>query len=259
MAGDEPKFESYQDVRTTLTWWSIPFWLAMMFAIYFGVMPPEHRADMRSIFPGLADWITGAGSLVAAGIVAKFLSQFMIHVLEIHDRIYDRHIVKWRWDYDTRVILPALLKPLEEDLPLAALAIATAHRDKSMEQLYYAFVGDRDTKIRKNLVVRFYEVITKYWLAQLLEIAALLVVLVDVPYALVELLMGKPFRPALYWTLVAALGAWLLARVAALRIRPLVARRTNDQIEAIHKDFTAEFRKAVADFFAAHGIRVPTA
>ena len=254
----EPKFDTYQDVRTTLTWWSIPFWLVMVLAIYSGIMPPEHRATVKTFFPGVAGWVSSAGSLVVAAVLAGAFSQFMIHVIEVHDRIYDRFFVKWRRDYDTLFILPSLLRPQEHGLPLAALFVAQNDRQRFMELLYYEFVGDRDMKIRKNLVVRFYEVITKYWLTQLLEVAALLVVLVDVCYAIVELLLGKPMRPALYWTLVGALSVWLLGRISALLMRPVVTRHTKEQIEAIHKDCAPEFRKAVGDAFKGHGIGVAT-
>jgi hypothetical protein len=254
----EPKFETYQDVKTTLTWWSIPFWLAMLLAIYFGIMPPDHRATLKTLFPGLTDWVGNTGSFLVAVALAGALSQFMIHVVEVHDRVYDRFVVKWRQDYDVLFILPSLLKPLEHDVPLAALSVAQANRQFFMERLYYNFVGDRDMKIRKNLVVRFYEVITKYWLTQLLEVAALLVVLVDVVYALADRLLGRLMRPTLYWTLVAALAVWVLARVSALLARPRVARHTTAQIEAIHKDCAQLFRTAVSDSFREQGIDVAT-
>src|SRR3990172_1553394 len=39
-----------------------------------------------------------------------------------------------------------------------------------MEAVYYPFVGDRDLKIAKNLLVRFYERVTIYWMTQMNEL-----------------------------------------------------------------------------------------
>lgn len=254
----EPKFDTYQDVRTALTWWSIPIWMAMMFAIYFGVLPAGLRATLKAGLPGLAEWLRSAGSLVVAFVVACVLSQLMIHIIEIHDKVYDRWFVGWRRRYDSQFILPALLEPLEDELPPGALSVAQANPEESMRLLYYAFVRDRDMKIAKNLVVRFYEVVTKYWLTQLLEVAALIVAIFDAGYALADRALGKGLRPSLVWTLAGAILAWLLGRASALLMRPKVAHCTMEEIDAIHKDCVEAFRRAVGGFFRNHGIDAPT-
>ncbi len=41
------------------------------------------------------------------------------------------------------------------------------------KRLYYPYVGDRNLKIPKNKLVRFYEVVIVYWLTQINEIVLL--------------------------------------------------------------------------------------
>lgn len=248
----EPKYEDYQSVKINLVAWSVPLWAAVAIAVYYGALPPDHRAALQARLPIAGEWVRGVGALAAFAVVGVALSSFFVHVLEIHDRVYDRRIVRWRATYDRAFILPELLKPLGPRVPLVALTIAQDNSKAAMKVLFYAFVGDREPKIRKNLVVRFYEVITKYWLTQLMEVAALLVVIIDVVYAALDAAYGAPHRPELYWVLVGGLVAWGLGRIAAVGLRSQVADYTKDEIVAIHEQCGEEFRKAAQRFFKEH-------
>jgi hypothetical protein len=100
------------------------------------------------------------------------------------------------------------------------------------EKLYYPFVGDRDPKIPKNKLVRFYEVITIYWLTQINEIVIL---------GLTSLIIGcryfgptdLTYRSLLGKDLIAVVIVFILNRVWVRASLNKVRRATEEEILAI--------------------------
>jgi len=76
MGDSEPKFETYQDVRSNLARWSTPVWLAMMLAIFLQVLPPSHRQTVSGLFPMLNTWLVAGGALVGASLAAYYFFGF---------------------------------------------------------------------------------------------------------------------------------------------------------------------------------------
>jgi hypothetical protein len=104
-----------------------------------------------------------------------------------------------------------------------------------MERLFYPYVRDRDLKIPKNKVIRFYEVVTVYWLTQINEIVLLSLALLIVGYGYkgpAELW----YRTLLFKHLVFIFVAFILNRTWVRASRNKVRRATAEEIRAILDD-----------------------
>jgi hypothetical protein len=98
--------------------------------------------------------------------------------------------------------------------------------------LYYPYVGDRDLKIPKNKLVRFYEVVTVYWLTQINEIVLLALSAMVVYYGFrgpSEIL----YRTTLFSDLVIVIVAFVVNRAWVRSSRSKVRRATEEEIWAI--------------------------
>jgi hypothetical protein len=106
-----------------------------------------------------------------------------------------------------------------------------------MEQLYYPFVGDEHMKIPKNRVLRFYEMVTVYWLTQINEIVAISLLTVIGVYSLSNFVHDDPgyatrlLRTGLVVGLAIGINRWFMGTT-----RRSVKKRTDDEIAAIHSD-----------------------
>src|SRR5258708_6092897 len=93
--------KTYQDVKTTLRWYTVAASAPIGLFTYFYLIPEAHRQRIEcrvselSASPIIGS--IGAAVLIAGGFV--FLSWFLIFVFEVHDKIYDRYFIRWRYFY----------------------------------------------------------------------------------------------------------------------------------------------------------------
>lgn len=230
-------YDTYQDVRHNLFLYSTPVLIAAGFFAYFGILPQSAQNQAARIIGSLASspiWkdVLGGLSGVAFFSILAFL---MTEILQIHDQYYDKFVIKWRLRYATDFILPRLTQPFSSLMNHRFYEEAEGHIRQFQERLYYPFVGDRDLKIPKNALVRFYEVVTLYWLTQINEIVLILLVAM----ILVCRFLGPSdlsYRTALLNDLLVVSGIWLLNRIWIWTSREKVRRATEDEIAAIHGD-----------------------
>ncbi len=250
----KPEYDTYQDVKSTLAWWSVLPWSTVVLVIYFAVLTEQHRSAVGNAIPGLPDWIADAGIITVAIVVGGIIAHVATHVLELHDHWYDRYIVRWRDRYAKEKMIPALIEPYRSKLPENAVELLGLQPGRTLKALFYPFASDRDMKIRKNLVVRFYERITKYWLSQMVEVACISLVLFTVTYA--TILWEWPPRDRIGGTVGAAVIVFVLAHIAAWQLRGVVWDATREEIQDIHDSYGAEFEQALVKYCASHGITI---
>jgi len=249
----KPVFDTYQDVKTTLAWWSSPIWAAALWVGWRFVLDSSHREWLVTHLPHVAAWAKELGVVGVALASGVVIAQLMVHVIEIHDHIYDRYFVKWRRRYDGDFIIPKLLAPAGNRLPEEAIEIAVSQAEKCMNMLFYHFAADRDMKINKNLVVRFYERITKYWLTQLAEVAVLLLFVFSLVYSIVgHICHFTSFSLRFAWQWLAFASILVGIELIARRLRAATGQATEDEIQAIQDH--PEFKSQLAAFCAKVGI-----
>lgn len=247
-----PEFETYQDVRTTLAWWAASLWFALELYAWYGLLDASERTQLLQFSP-VADWIKAVGVVSALAVVARLLSELLVQIVRLHEK-YDRYVVKWRYNYASRFILPQLLELSEEDLPSGASEVAYANLGEFMEDVFYYFVGDRDTKIRRNLVVRFYEVVTKYWFTQLVEVTSLAVIAVTAVVGVIRQVEAAPIGAGYLWALGVPLAILLLNRVWIAGLRRQLEKATEAEVRDIGRCCSEEFDARLATFLTKHGI-----
>ncbi len=250
MGAFDPKFENYQDVKTTLGWWSAPIWILSVWVIWRAVLEQPHRDWVLSRLPDVDTWMQQVGVLSACVVIGLILGQFLVHVVQIHDHFYDRYIVKWRKSYVSDKIIPALLTPALNRLPSHAVETANQHWGKCMKHLFYHFVSDHDTKIGKNPLVRFYERVTKYWLAQLAQVAAILLGIFTLSYGLANNWPSLP--PRHMYVVAGCLGVFAVAGYLSRGLRNFVWQATQEEIDAIHSH--AEYETQLSTFCREVGL-----
>jgi hypothetical protein len=247
----KPEYETYQDVKSTLAWWATPVWGLVVFATYFFVLLERHRAALLSLVPGLSEWVAQVGLVSALLLLGGVVAHFAAHVLEVHDHLYDRYVVKWRDRYAREKMIPFLLSPYQERLSREVMEAALAKPGKTLSKMFYPFAGDRDAKIKQNLIVRFYERITKYWLTQTVEVASLVLVAVTGGYGM-TFYGPKDGKRAVSLILV-AIAVIVINRIVAWRLRIGVWEATKAEIEDIHSSCKDEFESCLEQFCSEHG------
>lgn len=250
----KPEYDTYQDVKSTLAWWSVLPWSAAVLSGYFFVLTNQHQSVISNALPGLPEWIAATGTISVALIMGGVIAHLATHVLEIHDHWYDYYVVGWRERYAREKMIPALIEPYRSKLPDAATEIFCQHTGATLKALFYPFASDRDMKIRKNLVVRFYERITKYWLTQVVEIACLSLSLFAVVYACFLWQWPPPTR--IIWTVGMSVIGFGLARLLAILQRDVVWQATLEEIQEIHASHQLEFEQALINYCFSHGITI---
>lgn len=239
MATFDFTYTTYQDVRRNLFKYSLPFLVLAGFATYGFILPSAHQITIRGWFEVVATtepWksVVGAGTGLAVFGAFAFL---ITEVIKLHDRWYDNVFIGWRRDFDLLFILPRLLQPFISRTNQRFWVEAARNRDDFMERLYYPFVGDVDTRIPKNRLIRFYEVITTYWLTQINELLLVLLLFACTAYALTEFTrVDHAYAVRLLWTTLVIIGLLALNRLWIHRERESVCRATSDEIQAIHDD-----------------------
>jgi len=227
----QPRYETYQDVKSTLSLWVTPVWAGMLLCLYYLILAEPHRQAVVKSLPEAEEWIGSTGVFGALVIVGGILSYVLVHLIELHDHVYDKYVIGWRDSYAKEKMIPALLAPYRAGCPDGFMEYAIGNPGKTLDRLFYRFASDRDTKIGKNLLVRFYERVTKYWLTQHLEIAVILLVVTSVLYQMAW--SGGSVR----WFTVVLVGSLLVFvtnRCIASSLRKDLWEVPQEEIEAIH-------------------------
>lgn len=245
------KYDTYQDVRHALAVWFAPLLAGEAFLFFQFALPSAYQKAVL----GLLEWLTsnpllkGITWLAIVGVLAVLL----VEMLKIHDHVYDRFVVRWRKAYDTLFILPRMVRPFANRLSPKFFKEAVEHRDTFMPRLFYAFVQDRDAKIGKNFLVRFYERVALYWFSQLIEMT----------------LVGAFVAVGVMWylnqdnaTYVAQVPPVLLAIAAIFTLNrwlislslPAVRQATEAEINAVHEEHMADFEARLKAVCQDYGV-----
>ena len=230
-------YDTYQDVRKNLFFYSIPSLIGAGLFCWWRIIPPEHQRVISSWLSYLShdDFWNGVAGTGAGIILFSLVAYLLTEILQVHDQWWDKYIKKWRYYYAVDYILPRLVQPFGCHLNYRFREEAEKHVRTFQEALYYPFVGDRDLKIPKNKLVRFYEVITLYWLTQINEFVICVLGLVVVFYAF------KGPADKEYWSLLLSDSgvlavAFIVNRLFARGALGKVRRETEEEIRAIHED-----------------------
>jgi hypothetical protein len=257
-------YDTYQDVRKNLFFYSIPSLIVAGFFCYWRILPPGHQRAISSLFSYIShnDFWNGVFG-TGAGIVLFSLAAYLLtEIFQVHDQWWDKYIRRWRYYYAIDYILPRLVQPFGCHLNYRFREEAEKRVRIFQEDLYYPFVGDRDVKIPKNKLVRFYEVITPYWLTQINELVICVLGLVVVFYAF------KGPADKEYWSLLLSdsgilVLAFIVNRLLARGALGKVRRATEEEIRAIHEDgkllgeLESRLRKLCSDYHIPYVDPVP--
>jgi hypothetical protein len=227
-------YDTYQDVRRNLFRYAIPSLIIAGFFTFFCVLPvPTQEAVVRSLefVSNTQPWKGLLGSGIGVGGFA-FIAFLLTEVIQVHDQWYDKYIIRWRHRYATDFILPRLIQPWASRTNYRFFEEADANIRRFQERLFYPYVGDRDVRIPKNKLVRFYEVVTVYWLTQVNEIVLLTVSAIIVYYRFLGP-VDVSYRTILFNDLVIVLVAFIVNRAWARSSLSKVRRATEEEIAAI--------------------------
>ena len=152
-------YDTYQDVRQNLFLYSSPLLVLAGFFAYLKILPPAHQKAIAGLLEYISTTQPWKGLLGAGLGIGMFvgLAFLLVEILQIHDQWYDKYVIRWRQRYAADFILPRLVQPFASALNYRFREEAENHTGQFQEQLFYPFVGDRDLKIPKNRLVRFYE------------------------------------------------------------------------------------------------------
>jgi len=241
----------YQDIKATLMWYtSIVFVVStsIICMFLFGKTFREWLMQME----GIGSVIKLAGSGVGVLSLSGFAGYVLIFLFEIHDKIYDRYIIRWRHYYDIDFILPRLTRPFAHKL--AKSFSLKAEKDmKKVMKIYYIFVGDgkHEFKIRENLIVRFYETVLKYWITQINEMILLFAV---ASVVMLKILSDTP-TDKLFVLLLAIIGLFLVNRFLIYLSRNSLRKATEEEIQDIHRSFSVQLDKELEDLHKELGLK----
>ncbi len=230
--------KQYQDVKANLGWYTTIVMVVVGFLFYTFILNSSHRQVADTFFGNFQSFkIVGLGGIMVFG---GFIGWLLVFVLEIHDKVYDRYFIRWRYYYDLDFILPFLTRPFTNNLSSRFFSIAQDNKDDFMK-VYYHFVADyeHEHKIKENLIVRFYESVTKYWITQINEIILFfLLLMIFSYYSFFEnsVLSLERIININYIIVV----SFLVNRDAIRRSKKTIRKRTSDQIEDIHSTFRTE-------------------
>jgi hypothetical protein len=240
----EPKEspKTYQDVKANIRWYAIFASAGVALFLYSSLLPETHRKWIESFVSKLSDskvvGLVGAGALVVGAF--SLVSWILVFVFEIHDKIYDRYFIRWRHFYDLDFILPTLTRPFGRNLDSSFFAVAAKDPYQVMKPFYhFAADGEHDHKITENLILRFYESVTKYWLTQVNELLVLAALVVDFSYFFVYRRLGLDLGTVCVTGFILVVCFALNRLLARLFLRS-VRQATLDEIEDIQGRYLAE-------------------
>jgi hypothetical protein len=255
-------YENYQDVRKNLFFYSVPVLIVAGFFGYWMILPVAHQKVVSALFALLSGseilkGILGSGVGVVLFSAIAFL---LTEVFQVHDQLYDKYIVKWRHFYAVDYILPRLVQPFGDRLNYRFLEEAEKRTREFQEDLYYPFVGDRDLKIPKNKLIRFYEVVTPYWLTQINETVLWLLAIMVSIYSFVGP-DSVEYRMLLLKDAGILTVAFILNRFFKRIALNKVRRATEEEIRSIHEDksllgeLESRLKKLCSDYQIPYGAR----
>jgi hypothetical protein len=225
----------YQDVQRSLHFFTVWLGLVLAVLVYELELPPDHRRFLGSLFGALqrAQWAVGTGFVLA---VVGAIGWLLIFHWEVYDKWWDKHLVRWRYYYSVDFIIPRLYGPFDPRLGTAFYKRAE-ERPRDFMKPFYFFVGDGDDKLRisQNLITRFYVRVTKYWVAQIVEVLLVVLLLSAVPYAVYFAAYDVPTGRLLAFVLIVAVLLFADS-IAARSTLSAVREATEEEIEAIHCD-----------------------
>lgn len=252
-------FETHQDVEKNLVVVMVVLLFVLISFLVLIVLPPHQKQallDLVRRWP-IAGIVASSGGLLAViGVVAVIL----VWALQVH-LVYDRYVVGWRAEYDTKVILAGLSQPFSGKLDRRFLEVAEKNRYRFMKDLFYPYVHDRgDSKdpkdpivVNQNKLARFYENVTKYWTTELIEIvlySMLLIAVIYLPvYRRLHLSCRNLALSIAALLVLLAMNAWL-ARKSLIDVREI----TDEQIQDIHDRFNPDLDQRLSKISAQFGL-----
>lgn len=244
--------DRYQDVKAILMWYTAAMTAIFVIFLFLPfVLPPQHRANALNFFQSIAiPDIVGWGLIV---FLIEFTAWFLVFGVEIHDKVYDRHIVRWRYYYDLDYILPFLVRPFTHRIDSRFFETAEKNKLDFMKVLYYEFVGDDKGRVSKNAVVRFYEAVVKYWVTQINELFCIFSFVLTFVYFWFYRSLGLPIDN-LIGTIFLVAFLFAVNRYAVRRSRQNVRPATADEIKEIHQNFAHELEDKIKEVHAKYGL-----
>ena len=234
-------FKTYQDVKHHLFLYSIIILYVLGLWSFYLILPKQHQDKINDIIMHLR--LTTLLKHSSITIIFGLIAFFFIYIIEIHDKIYDKYFIKWRRAYDIDIILRRLCQPFQHKLDYNFFNVAEQNRYEFMK-IFYHFALDYNSKIPINLLVRFYERITKYWIARLNEIFIFLLFLEVSIYSYFYVINNIPYYPLLISLIIIAL-IFLLNNLFVRHTLKEVKRATLDEIDAIHERYIEELEKQI--------------
>lgn len=245
--------KQYQDVKANLQWYTTIILALIGFIFYLFVLPDKHLKIINTLFGQIpSSQFVGSGIVI---ILCGFIGWILIFGLEIHDKIYDRYFTKWRFYYDLYFILPTLVRPFFHKLDSRFFQVALNNKYEFMKPFYH-FVEDyeHEHKIKENLIVRFYETVTKYWITQINEIMLFFTLIIIFVYYFIYTSLNIPLNTIVNISFIIVL-LFLINRLAVRSTRKAVWRATLDEIEDIHNRFLNQLEDQLKNLLEKFNLR----
>jgi hypothetical protein len=241
----EFKYELYQHVKHQLAFWAWLIIYTHTIWFYLTVLTTTDKSEIQlAIQTHLG---IGIGVVLIAIPVSAVIALVLVYLWQVHDRIYDRYVIGWRFKHDCLFIIPELISPFWDRIPPGLLETVRENRtikEMFMSEAFYFFTGDDSGKVGQNTIRRFYVAVTGYWVTQILELILLLsliayVVVGTVKFGILNLPMTFPL------TIIAML---IVNRILFVpRSRRYTEEMTHEEIREIHRDHIQELRNKIND------------
>lgn len=245
------KLKTYQDVKINLAWYTSVL-LLVIFCLGSCLLFENTFIQWFKSFKD--EWNNILGCSISMIVISFFVGWVLIFLFEIHDKIYDRYFIKWRHYYALDFLLPFLTMPIANRIDKSFFNNASQHLYDFMKP-FYVFVGDGEgeKKIDKNLCLRFYENVMKYWITQINEIIVFSCLIAITVFTCKKMLSYEKLTFS-YMTICLL---FLINRFFIRSTRESTRQATIDEIEEIHEKFPKEldneFRKLHKKFGMTYG------
>jgi len=244
-------YDTYQQVRTNLKL-ALFVLLILDAVILLFIGPDAWRAPFTALITPPLDLsrLESLGKIIGGLLFLPALLAFlMVETFNLHDT-YDRYVIRWRQRFDIEFILTRLYLPFAEHVDRRFLAVIEQDRTDCMNRLFYPFVRDGAPLVHPNLVRRFWEAMTRYWLTQLLEI--LLAVTLGLLLAVLLLTSSPDETARLHRGVIFVLVALALNRIAVRGLRASVRARTDEEITDIVTHHREDLRTRLRQLADSH-------
>lgn len=247
---------TYAKMRANLTWTLAALLAAVEFVSLECLATPDQRAQVLSLFDQiqLTPVLLGFGAAAAILGGDLFAAYWLASSFKVQE-LWDTHVSHWRVDYDVNYILPELLRPFAGTVSDELTSAIRGQRDRAMTQLFYRFVRDKEPKIGKTLIVRFWEAIQSFWVCQLLELTLVLLTVEALVLLGVDQVKGAPWGFLVPW-LVVVVALLPLNRLLIHKIvLPRVRAATQEEIDEIVFDHRSELERQLAILTEMLGVK----